>query len=72
MIEFEKIYALTKKNPRNLSIYQMNEILLVLCNAYILIRNKEKFMFYINKYIGLDQFYKLYIPEKKKKCKKKM
>lgn len=39
MIEFGKIYALTAKNPHNLSINQINEISLVLYNAQIVFRD---------------------------------
>ena len=51
MIELEKLYTLTLENLHNFSVYQIIEISLVLHNAYVVSRNYNKFMFYINNYI---------------------
>lgn len=60
MIEYKKICALIKKNPRNLGTHQMIEISLVLHSAHIVPRYEDKFVFYINDYIDEDQFNHLY------------
>ena len=41
----------------------MIEILLVLYNAYLIPKNQNKFVFYVNNYIDWDQFNKLYNPD---------
>ena len=51
MIELEKICALTAENPRNLGAHWIIEILLVLRSVYVVPRNQDKFVFYINNYI---------------------
>ena len=51
MIELEKIRTLTVKNPCILSAYWIIEILLVLHSAYIIFKNQDKFVFYVNNYI---------------------
>lgn len=58
--KFEKICVLTLKNSDNLNIYQIIEISLVLHNAYIIFKNLDEFIFYVNNYINLDQFNYLY------------
>lgn len=40
--------------------YQMIEILLVLHSAHIVLRDKDKFIIYINNYIDWNQFNQLY------------
>lgn len=60
MIELEKLYTLTLENLHNFSVYQIIEISLVLHNAYVVSRNYNKFMFYINNYIDQNQFNQLY------------
>lgn len=60
MINLKKMCILTAKNLCNLDTYQIIEILLLLRNAYIVPRNQNKFMFYINKYIDSDQLNQLY------------
>ena len=67
MIELEKMRALTIKNPYNLGIYRMIKILSVLCNAHVVLRDQDKFVFYVNNYINWDQFNKLYDPDEIKK-----
>lgn len=52
MIEFEKRYTLIANNLRNLDIYQIIKIFSVLQNIYIMPRNKNKVVFYINNYIN--------------------
>lgn len=60
MIEFEKMRTLIAKNSRNLDDYKIIKILLVLCKAYIIFSDQNKFLFYINNYIYWDQFNQLY------------
>ena len=51
MVELEKICALTAKNPHNRGIFQIIEISLILHNAYVILRDQDKFVFYDNNYI---------------------
>ena len=51
IIELEKMHALTAKNPCNLNANQIIEISLVLRNTHIILRDQDKFVFYINNYI---------------------
>ena len=51
MIEIEKIHTLTIKNPRNLTANQIIEILSVLQSAYVISRDLDKIVLYINNYI---------------------
>ena len=60
MIEFEKMRALTAENSRNLDAYQIIEISLVLLSAYVVPRDQDKFVFYVNNYIKWNQFNQLY------------
>ena len=60
MIELKKMRALTMENPHNLGIYWVIGILLVLCSAHIFPKDQDKFVFYINNYIDLDQCNQLY------------
>lgn len=60
MIEFEKIYTLTTENLFNLGAYRMIKILSVLNNAYIVSKDQNKFVFYINNNIDWDHFNQLY------------
>ena len=52
MIELKKIHILITKNFSNFSAYQIIEILSILYNVYIIPRNQNKFVFYINNYIN--------------------
>ncbi len=63
MIELEKICISIAENPRNLGIYRIIKISLVLCSAYVVSRDQDKVMFYVNNYIDWDQFNQLYDPE---------
>ena len=63
MIELEKICILTTKNPHNLSAHRIIKILLVLCNAHIVPKDQDKFVFYVNNYIDWDHFNQLYNPD---------
>lgn len=58
------------KNLYNLSTHQVIKILSVLCNVYIAPKKQNKFLFYVNNYIGWDQFNHLYNPEFIEKSKK--
>ena len=60
MIELEKMSALTVENPCNLDTHRMIEISSVLRSAYVVPRNQDKFVFYVNNYIDWDQFNQLY------------
>ena len=60
MIELERIRALTIENPRNLGTHWMVEISSVLHSAYLLPRNQDRFVFYVNNYINWDEFNQLY------------
>ena len=60
MIKLEKMCIPTAENLRNYGIYQMIEILLVLRNAYMIPRDQNILVFYINNYINWDQFNKFY------------
>ncbi len=51
MIELEKMYALIIKNLCNLGDYWIVKISLVLCSAYVVSRDQDKFVFYVNNYI---------------------
>ena len=55
--------ALTAENPHNLGAYRIIGISLVLCNAHVVPRDQDKFVFYINNYIDWDQFNQLYDPD---------
>lgn len=44
--------VLIVKNPRNLDAYQIIKISLVLYNNYIILKDQEKFVFYINNFIN--------------------
>ena len=56
MIEFEKMHISTTKNLHNLNIDQIIEISLVLYSAHVIPRDQDKFVFYVNNYIDLNQF----------------
>ncbi len=51
MIELEKICTLIVENSGILTVYWIIKILLVLCSAYVIFKDQNKFMFYINNYI---------------------
>ena len=63
MIEFKKIYTSNAENLYNLSIHWIIEMLLVLYNAHIILRDQNKFVFYVNNYIDWDQFNQIYDPD---------
>ena len=45
MIKLEKMRALTAKNPYNPNAHRIIEISSVLCSAYIVPRDQDKFVF---------------------------
>lgn len=51
MIKFEKMYASTRENPYNLDAYRIIKISMVFCNVYIIFKDKDKFVFYVDNYI---------------------
>ena len=63
MIELKKMRASTVENLRNFVAHWIIEISLVLHNAYMVPRDQDKFVFYINNYIDWDQFNLLYNPD---------
>ena len=46
------MYASITKNFCNFVAHQIIKILLVLYSAYIVLRNQDKFVFYVNNYIN--------------------
>lgn len=56
------MHASTAKNPRNLSTLWSIEIFLVLGSAYIVPRDQDMFVFYVNKNIDWNFFNQLYDP----------
>lgn len=52
VIELEKMLILTIKNYRNLSAYQIIETLLIFCTTYVISKNQDRFMFYVNNYFN--------------------
>lgn len=60
MSKLEKMRILTIKNSYNLDAYYIIELLLVVRNVHIIIKDQDKFLFYINNYINFDQFNQLY------------
>ena len=63
MIELKKMHVLITENLHYLGAHQIIEISLVLYNAYLVPRDQDKFVFYINNYIDWDQFNQLYDPD---------
>ena len=63
IVELEKWWALTAKNPCNLGAYCIVEISSILRKTHIILRDQEKIVFYINNYIYWDQFNQLYDPD---------
>ena len=57
------MYALTAENSRNLGAHWIIEISPVLRSTYVVPRNQDKFMFYVNNYIDWNQFNQLYDPD---------
>ena len=60
MIELEKMCTLTAKYPYNFGAYCIIQISLILHSTYIVFRDQEKIVFYVNNYIDWDQFNQLY------------
>lgn len=56
MIRFDKIHTSTCKNPCNLGAHWIIEISSVLHSTYVIPRNQDKFVFYVNNHIDWDQF----------------
>ena len=54
IIELEKIRTSTTKNPRNFNAHRIIKISSILRSAHLVLKNQDKFMFYINKYINWD------------------
>ena len=63
MIEFKKMCTSIAENSRNLSAHRIIEISSVIRNTHVLLRNQDKFVFYINNYIDWDHFNQLYDPD---------
>ena len=56
IIELEKMNALTAKNPCNLGTSWIIDISSVLYSAYMVCKDQDKFVFYVNNYIDSNQF----------------
>ncbi len=54
------MHTLIAENPCNLGAYQIVEIALILCNVYVVPRDQDKVVFYVNNYINWDLFNPLY------------
>ena len=59
--------ALITENPCNLDAYWIIEISSVLHSIYVIPRDQNKFMFYVNNYIDWNKFNQLYDPDWMKK-----
>ncbi len=63
MIEFEKMRVSIAENPYNLGAHWIIERSSILCSAYVVPRNQDKVVFYINNCVDWDQFNQLYDPD---------
>ena len=52
MIELKKIRGLTIKNLHNLGTHWIIKISSVLYSTYMILKNQNKFVFYVNNYIN--------------------
>lgn len=48
------------ENPRNIDTYYIIKVSLVLRIAYVVPKNQDRIVFYVNNYIDQDQFNQLY------------
>lgn len=60
MVELDKWHASTAKNPRNLRAHRIIEVSLVLRSVYVVSKDQDRMVFYVNNYINWDQFKQLY------------
>ena len=63
MVELEKWYASITKNSYNLGTHCIVEISSILRSAYVILKDQERIVFYINNYINWDHFNLLYYPD---------
>ena len=56
MVELEKMQTSTIKNLCNLGAYWIIKISSILRSAYVVLKDQDKFIFYVNNYIDWDQF----------------
>ncbi len=63
IVELKKICASTAKHPCNFGAHCIIEISSILRSAYIVSRDQERIVFYVNNYIDWDQFNQLYAPD---------
>lgn len=63
IIEFKKMQTLTIKSFCNFGLQRIIDIFLVLYSAYVILRDQDEFVFYVNNYIYYDQLNKLYDPD---------
>lgn len=54
------MHALTSKNSYNLSFYCIIKITSVLRNTHVVIKDQDKFIFYINNHLDYNYFNQLY------------
>ena len=60
MVELDKWHASTAENPRNLGAHRIIEVSLVLHSAYVVPKDQDRMVFYVNNYIDWNQFNQLY------------
>lgn len=60
MIEIEKMHVSTTNNLHNLGALWIIDIFLILLNVYVVPRDQNKIVIYINNYINWDQFNQVY------------
>ncbi len=60
MVELDKWHASTAENSHNLGADYIIEISLVLHSAYVVLRDQDRIVFYVNNYIDWDRFNELY------------
>ncbi len=67
MVKLEKMHVLIIENPCNLGAHWIIEMFLVLHSIYMIPRDQNKFVFYVNNDMDWDQFNQLYNPDWMKK-----
>lgn len=63
IVELEKWCTSTAENPCNLDAHRIVKISLILRSAYVVPRDQERIVFYVNNYVNWDQFNQLYDPD---------
>ena len=60
MVELDKWHASMAENLRNFGTHCIIQVFLVLRSVYVVPKDQDKMVFYINNYIDWDQFNQLY------------